>query len=109
MVQTKTPDVISTPLGGVFDQEFVRELMREIRGQIPEEKVKANLRQIRLANIMRQAGSIKVEGLGQLKARIDPRLFFRWQREYPGCWDKPEFVKRMLRDNPQMRAPGYKA
>lgn len=108
MAQSATPDLLNTPLDGMFNREFTRELMREIRGQIPEEKIKANLRQIRLANIMRQAGSLKIEGVGQLKASIDPRLFFRWQLEYPGCWNDDAFVKRMLKDNPHMCAPGYK-
>lgn len=107
MVPTATPNLVGTPFAG-FDREFVRNLEKEIRGQVPEEKVKANLRQIRLANIMRQAGSLKIDGVGQLKARIDPRLFFRWQREYPGCWNDDAFVKRMLKDNPGMCAPGYK-
>ncbi len=108
MAQTKTPDLVTTPFTG-FDREFARNLEKEIRGQLPEEKVKANLRQIRLANIMRQAGSLQIDGLGQLKARIDPRLFFRWELEYPGCWKNKDFVKKMLKDNPHMRAPGYKA
>lgn len=107
MAPIATPNVVTSFAG--FDQEFARGLEREIRGQVSEEKVKANLRQLRLARIMREAGSVSIPGVGQLKARIDPRLFFRWQLEFPGCWNNPDFVKRMLKDNPSMRAPGYKA
>ncbi len=90
-----------------FPDGFLEEYMDEIVGSIPAEKVQVELRQQSNARVMQAVGSVKVEGLGQMIAEIDPRLFFRLQAEAndpTGGW-----IKEYLRDNPELCAKGYKA
>lgn len=84
---------------------FVSEFADEILGTIPEEKVQCELRQVRAARIMQQAGSVSIPGIGQKIASIDPRLYFRLYQQYK---DQPNWLNDFLADNPQMCAPGYK-
>lgn len=89
----------------VLPQEFIREFEDEIIGRIPEEKAQVELRQQMSARIMAQAGSIKVPGLGQKVASIDPRLFFRMQRSFG---HEEHWLQDFLADNPALCAPGYR-
>lgn len=84
---------------------FVSEFADEILGTIPEEKVQCELRQMRAARIMQQAGSVSIPGIGQKIASIDPRLYFRMRAEAGG---DPDFIYDYLADNPYLCAPGYK-
>jgi hypothetical protein len=45
-----------------------------------------------------------MEGLGQLKASIPARDYFRWHQFKPGCWGDKSFIKEYLRDNPSFKA-----
>lgn len=91
-----------------FDPDFCQGLFKEVTEQLPAEKLRERLRQISAWRTMQAADSVKVDGLGQKIGEISARTFFRWQREFPGCWQDPAFVKKMLKDNPAMRAPGYR-
>lgn len=84
---------------------FIEEFKDEVRGTIPLEKAQIELRQQHNARVMAMAGSVCLEGLGQKIASIDPRLYFRLEREYG---DHPGWLKDFLADNPEMCAPGYK-
>jgi hypothetical protein len=75
--------------------------------EVSEEKAKSVLRQAEIARVMEQMGSARMEGLGQKIGGVDPRTFFRWEQQYPGCWRNKEFIREFLRDNPACRAPGY--
>lgn len=86
--------------------EFVRHFWREIEGRIPEEKVKADLNQKMLARVMVNQGSTQIDGLGQMAARIDRRLFFRLQGEHGNAVH--EWLPEFLKDNPDMCAKGYR-
>lgn len=86
--------------------EFVRHFWREIEGKIPEEKVKADLNQKMLARVMVNQGSTQIDGLGQMAARIDRRLFFRLQGEHGNAVH--EWLPEFLKDNPDMCAKGYR-
>jgi hypothetical protein len=77
--------------------------------QAPAEKKEVTGRQAAIAKRMQAQGSRRVDGIGQKIGGIDPRLYFRWHQEKPGCWRDKNFVAEFLRDNPQCRAPGYKA
>lgn len=85
--------------------DFMKEFEDHILGTIPEEKVQVELRQARNARIMQQAGSVCVEGLGQKVAEIDARLWFRMLHSFG---HHENWIDDMLRDNPQLCAPGYK-
>jgi hypothetical protein len=84
---------------------FMREFEAHVQGQIPTEKVQAELRQVRNARVMQAVGSAKVEGLGQLKAEIDPRLYFRLQDSFG---HHEGWLDDLLFDNEVLRAPGWK-
>lgn len=86
--------------------EFVRHFWREIEGRIPEEKVKADLNQKMLARVMVNQGSTQIDGLGQMAARINPRLFFRLQQQHGNAVH--EWLPEYLKDNPDMCAKGYR-
>lgn len=89
-------------------EKFARDIHDIALRGVDREKVRAVLNQAKIARVMEQAGSVKVNGIGQKIAGIDPRTFFRWDQQFPGCWRNKEFVREFLRDNPQCRAPGYK-
>lgn len=111
MAPLTTPkrSLLDLPADGPINQDVLQRLDKELRGGIAEEKVQAMLRQARLARIMREAGSVSIPGIGQLKAKIDARLYFRWVQEYgPKIWSDDDFFRTMARDNPQILAPGYK-
>jgi hypothetical protein len=84
---------------------FMREFEAHIQGTIPEEKVQVELRQVRNARVMQAMGSTRVNGLGQLKAEIDPRLYFRLQEAHG---HHEGWLDDLLTDNESLRAPGWK-
>lgn len=93
-----------------LDQQFLREFEDDIRGRMPQEKLDAELRQLRIARVMKQAGSVQLaESLGQKIATIDSRLFFRMQQSFSAAPEDTDWIDDMLADNPMLCAPGYKA
>jgi hypothetical protein len=53
-------------------------------------------------------GSARSDGLGQLKATIPAREYFRWHQQERGCWGDKQFIKEWVRDNPCHKAQGNK-
>ena len=45
-----------------------------------------------------------VDGLGQVVSQIPVSVYLRWEQEHPGCWADKDFRRRILRDNPELRA-----
>ena len=88
-------------------KSFLDEFADHIVGTIPHEKVQAELRQASLARVMAAEGSIRMNGLGQVAARIDPRLYFRWLHENK-CAPPHTWIDDLLADNPQLCSKGYK-
>ena len=84
---------------------FVEEFADEILGTIPQEKVQVQLRQEKIARVMKQAGPRHIEDMGQRVAVIDRRLYFRLMQQF-GPTD--EWLNDFLVDNPMMCAPGYR-
>ena len=95
------PEIITA-----LPKEFIRKFWRELEGKIPEEKVQAHLRQTKLAREMGVMGSTKMEGLGQMAAKIDSRLFFRLQQQHGNAVH--EWMPEYLADNPHLLAKGYR-
>lgn len=90
-------------------EQFLREFREEVAATIPEEKVKQELAMVETAKALRAIGPMRTkEGLGQAVGSIPARIYFRFQNEFPGCWQDEEFVDAFLTDNPALCAPGYK-
>lgn len=86
-------------------KQFMDEYWDHLIGAIPEEKAQVELRQQRTARVMAAVGSEKIEGVGQKIAEIDARLYFRMLHSFG---HEENWLNDMLRDNPQLCAPGYK-
>ncbi len=100
MVQQE-PEIITA-----LPKHVVREFWREMEEGLPAEKAAAGLRQVERAKIMAAQGSSRVDGLGQMAARIDGRLFFRLQQQHGT--KVHEWLPEYLKDNPSMCAKGYR-
>ena len=87
-------------------KEFVRKWWSEIVNGLPDEKAKVHEDQARLAAKMREQGSTKMDGLGQMAARINSRLFFRLQQQHGN--NVHEWMPEYLKDTPHLCAPGYR-
>ena len=85
-------------------QSFLDEFEAEVRGRVPAEKVAAQLRQEKIARVMKQAGSTTIDTLGQLVAKIDARTYFRNLHAHG---HHEGWLEDMLKDNKFMCAPGY--
>ena len=88
---------------------FMEGLERHLRQEVDLERFHARKRAIEANQEVREMGSAKADGLGQLKGVIPAREYFRWHRSHPGCWGDKEFTREFYRDNPEMRAEGTAA
>lgn len=92
----------------VYNAEEAQALNDRVFREVPAEKAKAVLNQAMIARVLEKTGSIRTEGVGQRVGIVDARTFFRFQQEFPGCWNDKGFRDEFLRDNPHLCAPGYK-
>ncbi len=102
-MDTSEPELIA----GVPDS-FLREFEAEILGRVPEEKIKCQLRQEKIARVMHAAGSVMMESLGQKIATIDARLYHRLRLAYAQSPDDTDWIDDMLADEKMLCAPGYR-
>jgi hypothetical protein len=65
--------------------------------------VQAATRQARIAQANAILEHAHIEGLGQHVASIDAFAFHDWERREPGITRDPDWLKSMLRDNPECR------
>ena len=72
------------------------------------EKAAIRARQPLIAKELRDRGSAWMDGIGQHMARIDSRVYWRWEQQYPGFWRDKANVDKFLKDNPCYCAPGYR-
>ena len=84
---------------------FMKNLERHLRYEVNLEKYEAKKREIECGKENQHGGVI--DGVGQLKATIPAREYFRWQQFKPGCWGDKSFVKEFLRDNPSLKAKSF--
>ncbi|MDR1817567.1 MAG: hypothetical protein LBR07_05210 [Puniceicoccales bacterium] len=89
-----------------FTDAEVAALNRKIRLGVEVKRHLHRSRQQRIARASERLGGHRVDGLGQLRARIDLDTFLRWQIAEPGIWEDPASVKAFLRDNDDMRVKG---
>ena len=85
---------------------FMKGLERHIRHELDMEKFEFSKRAQQANQEVRNMGSAKSDGLGQLQAVVPAREWFRWQQEHPGCWQDKQFVREFKRDNPELRGEG---
>ena len=83
---------------------FMKNLERYLKYEVDLEKHEAAVRNEMVRKENREIGSAKVDGLGQLKATIPAREYFRWHQAERGCWSDRQFVKEWVRDNESHRA-----
>ena len=79
-------------------------LERHLRHEVDLEKFESRKKEIEANSEARSMGSAKADGLGQLKAGIPAREWFRWNQSHPGCWNDKQFLAEYLRDNGACRA-----
>lgn len=84
--------------------QFMKNLDRYLRYEVDVEKSQLAMREAQCRKENREMGSAKADGLGQLKASIPARDYFRWHQFKPGCWGDKSFIKEYLRDNPSFKA-----
>ena len=85
---------------------FMKNLERYLKYEVDLEKHEAAVRNEMVRKENREIGSAKVDGLGQLKATIPAREYFRWHQAERGCWGDKQFIKEWVRDNPDHKAQG---
>ena len=88
-------------------ESFLREFEAEILGQIPAEKVKADLDGAKTKQFLVNEGAVAIEGLGQKLGEIPARTYFRWLQDKPGCWQDREFTHEFFKDNGRLKSDGW--
>ena len=82
---------------------FMKNLERYLKYEVDLEKHEAAVRDEMVRKENREIGNAKVDGLGQLKATIPAREYFRWHQQERGCWSDRQFVNQWVRDNESHR------
>ena len=88
---------------------FMEGLERHLRFEADLERVESAQRAAAANAEVRDMGSAKMDGLGQLKAVIPAREYFRWHQSHEGCWGDKGFIREYVRDNPEFRGEGTAA
>ena len=100
------PDVFIPKWKEGNGSSFMKNLERYLKYEVDLEKHEAAVRNEMVRKENREIGNAKVDGLGQLKATIPAREYFRWDAQEKGCWGDKQFVKEWVRDNPDHKAQG---
>ena len=80
----------------------MKNLERHLRYEVDLEKYESKKREIECGKENEQGGML--EWVGQLKATIPARDYFRWRQYKRGCWSDKQVLNEHLRDNPACRA-----
>ena len=83
----------------------MRNLERHLRYEVCLEKYEAKKREIECGKENLHGGVM--DGVGQLKATIPAREYFRWMQFKRGCWGDKQFVNEFIRDNPSFKAKSF--
>ena len=81
--------------------QFMKNLDRHLRYEADLEQYEAKKREIICGQENQHGGMI--DGLGQHKATIPAREYFRWHQSHPGCWSDKQFINEFMRDNPALK------
>ena len=85
---------------------FMKNLEKYLKYEVDLEKHEAAMRDALARKANPEMGSARSDGLGQLKAPIPAREYFRWHQQERGCWGDKQFIKEWVRDNPDHKAQG---
>jgi len=89
-----------------LSDELAASVAGVLRGQMQREHESAYVEQARAAHAAKRETQ-SVEGMGELKARINPTSYHYWGKRLGyKCWDDRKFMKEYLRDNPESRVNG---
>lgn len=100
----EAPQIIIPKTNPVEDRGFWETLERNIRLGIGKEKVLMEQQMRENARLEQMIGRKTVDGLGQLKAIIPARLYFRWAQMEQGFWNDRKGVNKFLDQNPELKA-----
>ena len=98
------PDVFIPQWKEGNGSSFMKNLEKYLKYEVDLEKHEAAVRNEMVRKENRAIGNAKVDGLGQLKATIPAREYFRWDAQEKGCWGDKQFVNEWCRDNESHRA-----
>jgi hypothetical protein len=85
------------------DAELGELVKEELRLGWHFDAVQAKTRQARIAQANARLVAAHIEGVGQHVASIDAFAFHDWERREPGITRDPDWLKSLLRDNPECR------
>jgi len=89
-----------------LSDELASSVAGVLRGQMQREHESAYAEQARAAHAAKRE-TRSVEGVGELKARINPTSYHYWGKRLGyKCWGDRKFMKEYLRDNPESRVKG---
>jgi hypothetical protein len=86
---------LDTELGALVKEELKRGWYAQA--------VNARARQMRIAQANAVLEHAHIEGVGQHVASIDAFAFVDWERRHPGITRDKDWLKSLLRDNPECR------
>jgi hypothetical protein len=86
---------LDTELGSLVKEELQRGFYAQA--------VNAKARQLRIAEANARLEHAHIEGVGQHVASIDAFAFIDWERRNPGITRDKDWLKSLLRDNPECR------
>ena len=92
---------LDTELGALVKEELKRGWYAQA--------VNARARQMRIAQANAVLEHAHIEGVGQHVASIDAFAFVDWERRNPGITRDKDWLKSLLRDNPECRVNGTSA
>jgi hypothetical protein len=92
---------LDTELGSLVKEELQRGFYAQA--------VNARARQLRIAEANARLEHAHIEGVGQHVASIDAFAFIDWERRNPGITRDKDWLKSLLRDNPECRVESTSA
>ena len=92
---------LDTELGSLVKEELQRGFYAQA--------VNAKARQLRIAQANARLEHAHIEGVGQHVASIDAFAFIDWERRNPGITRDKDWLKSLLRDNPECRVESKSA
>jgi hypothetical protein len=92
---------LDTELGALVKEELKRGWYAQA--------VNARARQMRIAQANAVLEHAHIEGVGQHVASIDAFAFYDWERRNPGITRDKDWLKSLLRDNPDCRVESKSA